>query len=65
MTNLMKGYRTLTFNALVFLVGVLDMMGVALPENFAADLNGAILAIVGAVGVVLRALTTTKIGKSA
>jgi uncharacterized membrane protein len=65
MMDVLKGWKTVLFNALVFLVGVADMMGIVLPENFADDLNGAILAIVGVVGVTLRAFTNTQIGKSA
>jgi len=58
-----RGYRTILFNLILVIVGTLDMAGISLPDNFADDLNGAILAVVGVVGVILRAVTKTPIGK--
>ena len=60
--EMLQGYKTILFNALLVLTGVLAEMGIALPADFAQDINGAILAIVGVAGVALRAVTTGPIG---
>jgi hypothetical protein len=60
----MKGYKTVLFNGVLMAVGLAEMAGASLPDNFANDLNGALLAIVGLVGVILRAYTTSAIGKT-
>ena len=59
----MKGYKTLLFNGIIFLTGLAEMSGMVLPESFASDVNGAALALIGVVGVALRAVTNSPIGK--
>ena len=60
---MLEGYRTIIFNAILVVVGLSEATGYVFPENFAADVNGAILAVVGVVGVVLRVVTTGPMGK--
>ncbi len=57
------GWKTIIFNGLLMLTGVLAEFGVVLPEAFAQDVNGVILALVGVVGIALRAVTNSPIGK--
>ena len=59
----MKGYKTIIFNGILVLTGLAEMSGLVLPENFANDVNGAVLAVVGVVGAVLRAVTTGPVGQ--
>jgi hypothetical protein len=58
----MQGWKTIMFNAILVLVGLAEASGLVLPESFAADLNGVIIAVVGVVGVVLRAVTSSPVG---
>jgi hypothetical protein len=60
---MMKGYKTLVYNGILLLVGLAEMAGLTFPDSFADDLNGAVLAVVGVIGIILRAITTTPIGK--
>lgn len=53
----MKGWKTIMFNAILVVVGLAESAGIALPQDFANDINGLILAGVGVVGVILRAVT--------
>lgn len=62
--NAVKGYKTILFNAILVVTGLAAEFGVALPENFAQDLNGAILSSIGVIGIILRAITTTPMGKN-
>jgi hypothetical protein len=59
----MKGYRTLAFNA------ALALFGVAQAFDWTSVLGSAqagyVVSAIGVVGMVLRALTTTPVGKSA
>lgn len=67
----MKGYRTLVFNALMFIGGLLVTMGVLKPEDApSADtangildhLDGIILLGAPVVNAVLRFITNTPVG---
>lgn len=58
----LKGWKSVLFNTLVAAVGGLQLLGMDLPGDFADDLNGAILAVVGVIGVFLRAVTDTPVG---
>jgi hypothetical protein len=59
----MKGYKTLLFNGIVFMVGLAEAAGMALPDSFASDVNSFVLMAIGLVGIVLRAATDTAIGQ--
>lgn len=59
---MLNGWKTVFFNTVVTLVGVLEMAGITLPENFAEDFNGAVLATIGVVGILLRAITAQPVG---
>lgn len=58
----LAGWKTVLFNGLVMGVGLLDMFGIVLPENFAQDVNGLILVAIGVIGTLLRAVTTGVVG---
>jgi uncharacterized membrane protein len=60
--NILKGWKTVLFNGILFVVGVLDMLGVGLPDDFASEVNGALVALIGVVGVILRNFTNSEIG---
>ena len=58
----MNGWKTVMLNAFVLMTGLAEMSGVVLPESFASDLNGAVLAIIGVAGIALRAVTDSPVG---
>ena len=60
---MLEGYRTIIFNTILVVVGLSEATGYVFPENFAADVNGAVLAVVGVIGVILRAVTKGPVGK--
>lgn len=60
--NKLEGWKTLLFNGILFFVGLIEQAGIVLPENFAADLNGAVLMVIAVVGTVLRAVTNSPVG---
>ena len=60
---MLEGSRTILFNAILVIVGLSEATGYVFPENFAADVNGAVLAVVGVIGVILRAITKGPMGK--
>lgn len=57
----MKGWKTIVFNLVLALLGVLETTNWVdvIPENWA----GVVMLIVGALGLWLRGLTTTPVGK--
>ena len=59
---MLEGYRTIIFNAVLVIVGLLEATGFVFPENFSADVGGAVLAIVGVAGVALRVITKGPVG---
>jgi hypothetical protein len=58
----MKGWKTVFFNAILALIGVLEAADWAdiVPEGW----TGAALIVVGVVGTWLRKITTTPLGES-
>jgi uncharacterized membrane protein len=61
--NKIKGWKTVMFNMILVATGSAEMAGIQLPDTFAQDLNGAILAGIGVVGIILRAFTNSGMGK--
>lgn len=58
----MKGYRTLIFSGVVFLLGlVTSVTGVEFPEDSAEELTGGIMIAIGIISAVLRTLTDTPV----
>ena len=73
---MLKGYKTMGFNLSLIVGGLFEYSGLALPpeaqEAVSAALmavlgvpalNGPAMIIVGVIGLVLRSLTTTKMGR--
>ena len=60
----LKGWKTVLTNGLLVIAGVLAQLGVVLPETFADDVTGIVVASVGVINIVLRAFTNSPIGKS-
>ena len=58
----MNGWKTVGYNAILVLTGFAGQAGIVLPENFADTVNGFILAGIGIGGIILRAVTTSKVG---
>ena len=58
----MNGYKTIAFNILLVITGLAAEAGIALPETFAADLNGWIMTGIGLGGIALRAVTDSPVG---
>lgn len=58
----MKGYKTLIFNAAVAAFGTLDatVLGGVIPTEYLPT----VIAVIGAVNMILRALTNTPLGKA-
>lgn len=57
---MLKGWKTLAFNLALIAIPVIDYV----TNNGQASISPAWLLGIGAVGIVLRAVTTTPIGKS-
>lgn len=65
----MKGWKTVMFNGLIVLgsvIAYLDIADFTVLDNFLPKGTGALIGIgIGVVNIVLRAITTTPIGKKA
>lgn len=59
----LKGWKTVMFNAIVLATGVAEMLGVELPGDYAADVNGFALAGIAVFNIGLRAITNTPLGE--
>lgn len=59
---MLEGWKTIIFNSILVFVGVADQIGIIIPDGFADTLNGAVVAIIGFVGIVLRMITRTPVG---
>lgn len=57
----MKGYKTVIANLIVILGGVLAMLGADVPQETLQDAGGAVIALIGAGNIILRAITNTPI----
>ncbi len=57
-----NGWKTIIFSGLTTVTGILAMMGVPLPGNFADEATGAVMTIIGLIGAILRTVTTGPVG---
>jgi len=63
MLDMLEGWRTIIFNSVLVVTGTLTSLDIiSTPENFMSDLNGAMVALIGVVGFVLRMITTGVVG---
>lgn len=60
---MLKGYRTLIFNAAIALVGVAQAFDWT--SVLGSERAGVVVSIIGVAGMVLRAVTTTPVGAPA
>lgn len=61
--NDLRGWRTVIINSVSALVGVAAAFGIVLPETLGADVAGAAVAVVNVMNIIIRAFTSTPIGK--
>ena len=58
----MEGYKTIITSLLTIAFGLLGQFGVVIPPEAIAEFSGAIIALVGAVFMVLRLVTDGPVG---
>lgn len=60
----MKGYRTLTVNAIALLASLLLMFGVEVTAEQQAEIATGLVTVLTVVNAGLRSITDTKVGQS-
>lgn len=60
----LEGWRTIIASGMVTIVGILSALGVPMPGDFADEVTGATMAVLGVFFTVMRIITKTPVGGS-